>query len=100
MILGDRTGTTYAYLNGEFQGSGYPGWSSMSLSSGLRQGQLNLLSINGSIPDTESRIYSGLVKTGGMVIEPEEEVYFAVFGVREQQYLQGREPFFVLPGDR
>jgi len=100
MILGDRTGITDAYLNGEFQGSGYPGWSPISLSSGLRQGQLNILSVSGAIPDTESRIYSGFTGTGGTVIEPEEEVYFAVFGVREEQFIPGREPFFVLPGEK
>ncbi len=100
MILGDRTFSTNAYLNGEFQGSGYAGWSPISISSGLKQGQLNLLSVNGAIPDTENRIYSGFVKTGGIVIEPEEEVYFAAFGVKEKQYLPGREPFFVLPGER
>ncbi|MBI4020454.1 MAG: VCBS repeat-containing protein, partial [Candidatus Aenigmarchaeota archaeon] len=99
MVLGDQSFTTDVYLNGEFQGSGYPGWSPISITSGLKQAQENIISAIGSIPDTDSRVYSGKVRTGGTVIEPERDVFFTVFGMRERAVIPDREPFFVLPGE-
>ncbi|MBI2549170.1 VCBS repeat-containing protein, partial [Candidatus Woesearchaeota archaeon] len=99
MLLGDESFETDVYLNGEFQGSGYPGWSPISVTSSLRQGQDNLISVAGAIPDTQNMLYAGVSQEGGEVVEPEEDVFFTVFGMREQQYSSEREPFFVSPGE-
>ncbi|MFQ6119772.1 MAG: hypothetical protein ACE5KE_07785, partial [Methanosarcinales archaeon] len=99
LILGGDYNTE-AYLNGEYQGRGYPGWSPIAVTTGLRPGEDNLYSVSGSIPDTESRIYSGKVKTAGSVIEVEQEVFYMVFGIREDNFIPNREPFYVLPGEK
>ncbi|MBI2664459.1 VCBS repeat-containing protein [Candidatus Woesearchaeota archaeon] len=98
VILGGGD-STILYLNGEFQGRGYAGWSPLSITSGIRPGELNQISASGPIPDTNSRIYTGTQRSGGRVIEPEEEAFFMVFGIREQEAIPGREPFFVQPGE-
>ena len=91
--------TTKLYLNGIYQGHGYTGWSPVATDSGLREGENNLISVIGAIPDTESRIYTGQRFAGGEVVEPAEDVFYTVFGIREKSYEPEREKFRVYPGE-
>ena len=98
MVLGGSP-STKAYLNGEYQGMGYTGWSPVAVDSGLKEGQDNIISVIGSLPNTESRIYSGDEFSDGNVIDVEQEVFYTVFGVKEQAFVPGRENFYVYPGE-
>ena len=76
MILGDESFSTEAYLNGEYQGKGYPGWSPIATEAGLEEASNNLISLIGGIYYTNSRIYSGRSFTKGLVTQPDEDVFF------------------------
>jgi len=98
MILGAGIDTE-AYLNSEFQGRGYPGWSPIATDAGLKPGELNLMSVAGPIPDTQARLYSGKYDTGGTVTNGEEDVFYINFGMREQVLVPDREALQVYPDE-
>lgn len=98
IILG-AAASTDLYLNEQLQGHGYPGWSPIAVDGGLRAGMNNLISVTGSIPSTNAKIYSGVSDFGGSVIDAEEDAFFIQFGIREQNFIPNREPFLVAPGE-
>jgi len=96
MILGSDP---LVYLNSEYQGQGYSYWSPVAVDSGLVEASDNIISVKGSLPNTESRIYSGSDYSDGKTIDVEQDVFYTVFGVREKNYVPGREKFYVYPNE-
>ncbi|HEX2021069.1 MAG TPA: CARDB domain-containing protein, partial [Candidatus Thermoplasmatota archaeon] len=102
LILGGDARTN-VYLNANFQGATYAGWSPISANGGLRPAAPNALAaIDGSfsaIRTTEAALYVGNTFEGGAVVQPEEPPFYAVFGLREGVANASRAPFQVYPGE-